>query len=108
MRTRGKVGYAYCAEKGTDIISANAGSKIIAHCADGDDGYFIASVFNTAHALDEAGYDGEKAIRELPELVKVLDDMLSTRRKADSEAGLVAEHEARAALDKIRGEHDRS
>jgi len=33
---------------------------------------FIAMCFNTADALDEAGYDGEKAIREFPELVKAL------------------------------------
>jgi hypothetical protein len=33
---------------------------------------FIYTAFKVAAALDEAGYDGEAAIREFPELVKAL------------------------------------
>ena len=46
---------------------------------------FMAAL-DTAHALDEMGFDGEKAIRELPEIFKVL-----------------VRH---GLLDKIRGEHE--
>lgn len=81
---------------------------------------FIYTAFKVAAALDEAGYDGEKAIRELPELVKAMDAAMKSLSTIAMYAGKKDEHldttsnvrgyansrytVANAALDKIRGD----
>ena len=45
-----------------------------------------------------------RLIAAAPDLLAALDMMLATRRNADSDAGLMAEDQARAAIAKARGE----
>jgi hypothetical protein len=83
---------------------------------------FTESAFNAAAVLDEAGYDGENAIRELPEIISALLLCAESLNCLAASVGIPVEGEspksdksddyganvslavARAALDKIRGD----
>jgi len=70
---------------------------------------FIYTAFKVAAALDEMGFDGEKAIRELPEIFEamnyVANEPLTSNMEADyRECYNEIVKIASAALDKIRGD----
>jgi hypothetical protein len=67
---------------------------------------FIYTAFKVAAALDEAGYDGEKAIRELPELVETLVRINKGCAKPVNDMELAVRDVTQAALDLIRGDKE--
>ena len=131
MRTKGKVHI-----KHEHVVKRADDDRMIAVCGNhtnNRDDYrtweenihnaaFIAMCFNTAHALDGAGFDGENAIRELPEIISALllcaeslnclaasvgipvEGASPKSDKSDDYGANVSLAVARAALDKIRGD----